>query len=179
MEVGRAIADRSVNKMTGQLQPSAYGNAFSDKTAQTATGYKRASLDETMTPEQMQSLNAIKDDLSRALMAKNAGGTVGSDTVKKLAYSNLIDRAGVPTFLREFAPTQALGNFLARGADSVYGSANKEISHQLAMTLLDPQKAAGAMQSAVPSRFAPLIDALMKQAAAGAGSTAGRTVGGY
>lgn len=179
MEVGQAIAEKSVNKLTGQIQPNAYGNALSDRTAQSATGYKQASLADTMTPQQMQTLQSIKDDLSRAVMARNAGGTAGSDTVKKLAYSNLIDRAGIPTFLREFAPTQVAGNFLARGADSVYGSANREIGNQLAMTLLDPQKAAQVMRQVGPSRYAAMIDELMKHGAGAAGTTAGRTQGGY
>ena len=108
-------------------------------------------------------------------MAQNMGGTVGSDTVKKLAYSNLIDRAGIPTFLREFAPTQVVGNLLGRGADSVYGSANKEIANQLAMTLLDPRKAGLLMQQVGPSRYAPMIDALMQRGAGAAGTIAGRT----
>ena len=174
MEVGQKIQEKAINKLTDVLQPNAYANALSDKTAQQATGFKRATLEGTMTPAQLKTLQAIKDDLSRAVIARNAGGTVGSDTVKKLAYSNLIDRAGVPTFLREFAPTQVVGNILARGADSIYGSANKEISNQLAMTLLDPKKAALVMQQVGPSRYAALIDAVTQQGAGAAGTTAGR-----
>src|SRR3990167_2010223 len=165
MDVGRKIEERAVNKLTDVLQPNAYANALSDKTAQQATGFKRATLDKTMTPKQLETLQAIKDDVARAVVAQNSAGTVGSDTVKKLAYSNLIDRAGVPTFLREFAPTQVVGNLMARGADAAYGSANRDISNQLAMTLLDPRKAASVMQAAAPSRYDAIIAELMKQGA--------------
>jgi hypothetical protein len=172
MDVGRKIEEKAVNKLTDVLQPNAYANALSDKTAQQATNFKRATLDKTMTPAQMETLQSIKDDVARALVAQNSAGTVGSDTVKKLAYSNLIDRAGVPTFLREFAPTQVVGNLMARGADAAYGSANREISNQLAMTLLDPRKAASVMQSAAPSRYDAIIAELMKKGTPLTGATA-------
>lgn len=175
MDVARKIDEKAVNKLTDQLQPNAYANALSDKTAQQATGFKRATLDKTMTPEQMTKLEGIKKDLSRSLIAQNSAGTVGSDTVKKLAYSNLIDRAGIPTFLREFAPTQIAGNLMQRAADSVYGRANKEISNQLAMTLLDPQKAGQIMRKVGPSRYSQIIDQLMQQGSGAAGTAAGRT----
>jgi hypothetical protein len=174
MKVGQAIADKAVDRTTGEIRPTAYNNALTDKTAQAATNYKQASLEGTMNPRQMGVLNAISDDLIRAVQARNMAGTAGSDTVKKLAYSNLIDRAGVPTFLREFAPTQAAGNFLARGADSIYGGANREIAETLAKTLLNPQEAARMMRQVGPSRFAQIIDAMIQQGSAGAGVVAGR-----
>lgn len=179
MDVGRKIEEKAVNPLTDVIRPDSYARALSDKIAQQATGFKRATLEGTMTPTQMDKLNAIKDDLTRAVIARNAAGVAGSDTVKKLAYSNLVDRAGIPTFLRELAPAQMVGNILARGADSVYGSANKEIANQLAMTLLDPKKAAQFMQGAAPSRYASIINTLMQQGAGAAGTAAGRNPGGY
>lgn len=164
LDAGRTILDKSTDRLTGDnLRPESFGAALSDKTAQQATGFKRATLEGTMTPGQMDTLNSVRDDVARAVAAQKSAGTVGSDTVKKLAYSNLIDRAGVPTFLREFAPTQVAGNIMARGADAAYGSANREISQQLAMTLLDPRKAAQVMQQAAPSRYDAIIAELMKK----------------
>lgn len=174
MDVGRKIEEKAVNKLTDVVQPNAYANALSDKVAQQATGFKRATLDKTMTPGQMQTLQAIKDDLSRAMIAQNSAGTVGSDTVKKLAYSNLIDRAGVPTFLREFAPTQVVGNILARGADAGYASANRELSQELALTLLNPQRAAGLMRGAAPSRYDAIIAELLKRGTPVTGAIGGQ-----
>lgn len=163
MDVGRKIEEKAVNKLTDVLQPNAYANALSDKTAQAATGFKRATLDKTMTPGQLDTLKSIKDDVARALVAQNSAGTAGSDTVKKLAYSNLIDRAGVPTFLREFAPTQVAGNILARGADAAYSSANRDLSQQLALTLLNPKEAARVMGKAMPSRYDAIVAELLKK----------------
>lgn len=175
MELAQAIQERSINPLTSRLMPNKYANALSDRTAQSTLGRDDATLASTFTPKQLKSLTSVKDDLSRAMVAQNMGGTVGSDTVKKLAYSNIIDRAGIPTFLREFAPTQIVGNLMQRGADSIYGRANKEISNQLAMTLLDPQKAGQIMRKVGPSRYAQIIDALMQQGAGAAGTTVGRS----
>lgn len=174
MDVGRKIEEKAINKLTDVLQPNAYANALSDKTAQQATGFKRATLDKTMTLGQLDTLKSIKDDVARALVAQNSAGTVGSDTVKKLAYSNLIDRAGVPTFLREFAPTQIVGNILARGGDAAYSAANRDLSQQLALTLLNPKDAARMMGKAVPSRYDAIVSELLKKGAPMTGATAGQ-----
>jgi hypothetical protein len=175
MQIGQEIQKKAMNA-TGDVQLNPLAAALSDKTAQRATGFKRATMQGVMDPAQMDTLNAVKDDLIRQVQARNMAGTAGSDTVKKLAYSNLIDRAGVPTFLREFAPTQTTGNLLARGADSIYGKANRDLQQKLADTLLDPQEAGRMMRQVGPSRFSHLIDALVQQAIAGGGTVAGRGV---
>lgn len=156
MDIGAEIADKSVNKLTGNLQPNAYARSLSDATAQRATGFKQATLAGTMEPDQLATLNAIRDDLARANAAQTAGRGVGSDTVQKLAYSNFLDAAGVPTFVRAFAPAQIAGGVAARGADALYGRANREIANRLAMTMLDPAEAATAMLLSQPRRNALL-----------------------
>lgn len=173
LEIGQEILKKSVNPV-GDVQLSPLTSSLSDKTAQRATGFKRATLEGTMTPPQLDTLNAVREDLVRAVQARNMASTAGSDTVRKLAYSNLIDRAGIPTFLREFAPTQAAGNLMARGADSVYGKANREIAAKLAETLMDPKEAARMMRMAGPSRYAAIVDELTKRGSAVGGTATGR-----
>ena len=173
MQIGQEVAGKATNA-TGDVQLNALVQAMTDKTAQKATGFKRATLAKVLTPDQLGTMNAVKNDLVRAVQARNIAGSAGSDTVKKLAYTNLIDRAGVPTFLREFAPTQMAGNFMARGADAVYGRANNEIASQLAQTLMNPQEAARLMQQVGPSKYAAIIDAMTQQASGAAGTTVGR-----
>lgn len=108
-------------------------------------------MDGTMSGPQMNALNSILLDVQRANTAQNAGRGVGSDTVQKLAYTNMLDQAGVPTFLRSFAPAQIVGNIGSRGADLAYGRANRELSNRLAEVMLDPQQAAQLMLSAGPA----------------------------
>jgi hypothetical protein len=101
-----------------------------------------------MENQQANMLQSILADVRRQEAAANAGRGVGSDTVQKLAYTNMLDRSGVPTFLREFAPAQIVGNLAGRGADVAYGRANRELSTQLAELLQTPEGAAAVMQAA-------------------------------
>lgn len=156
MDVARQISEKSVNPLTGNIQPNAYARQLNDATAARATGFKGSTLAGTMEPDQMATLNAIRDDLARSVAAQNAGRGVGSDTVQKLAYTNFLDAAGVPTFVRALAPAQVVGGVAARGADALYGRANREIANRLAMTMLDPEEAATAMLLTQPQRNALL-----------------------
>lgn len=171
MDVAQAIADKSVNKLTGNLQPSAYARALSDQTAAGATGLRSATLEGTMSPAQMNALNSILLDVQRSNAAQTVGRGVGSDTVQKLAYTNMLDQAGVPTFLRNFAPAQLLGNIGSRGADLAYGRANRELSNRLAEVMLDPQQAATLMLSAGPQGQNALLQLLARSAQGAAMST--------
>jgi hypothetical protein len=77
--------------------------ALSDKTAAQATGFSGATLENTMEPAQLNALNSILKDVQRSTAAQNAGRGVGSDTVQKLAYTNLMEQSGIPTFHSEHA----------------------------------------------------------------------------
>lgn len=169
MDVAREIADKSIDKITGQIKPGALGRAISDDTAARATGFGKATLENTMSPEQLAKLQGLREDVARAVFAQNAGRSVGSDTVQKLAYTNILDQAGVPTFIREFAPTQMLGNFGQQVGKTIYSQASKDIGQKLAEGLLDPKKAAQMMQSATPSERAAVVQALIARTAAPVG----------
>lgn len=165
-DIAKAIADKSVNKLTGNLQPNAYANALTDKTARNVTGLLNSTLSNTMEPAQMNALQAILADVQRANAAQNVGRGAGSDTVQKLAYTNLLEQSGVPTFLQDFAPAQVAGNLLARGADAVYGRANRELTNRLAQVMLDPGQAAMLMEMATPAQRNALL-AIAQRAASG------------
>jgi hypothetical protein len=150
MDVAQEIADKSINKLTGNLQPSAYARSLTDNTAARATGMPSATLDSVMEPSQMNRLNSILLDVQRANAAQTAGRGAGSDTVQKLAYSNILDGAGVPTFLRDMKPAQMVGGVAGRAADSLYGRANRELANRLAEVTLDPAMAAELMTQMTP-----------------------------
>jgi hypothetical protein len=172
MDVAQELLNRSVNPLTGTLQPAAYARALSDQAAQRATGFQGATLANTLEPEQLNTLQAILKDVQRATAANNVGRGVGSDTVQKLAYTNVLDQAGVPTFLRELAPAQVGGNLLARGADVVYGRQNRELGNRLAELMLNPEGASQAMSTAARAdapnallnRLAPYLLSLQSSA---------------
>jgi hypothetical protein len=148
MDIAQALLDKAKNPLTETLQPAAFARALNDKTAVGATGFNGATIDGTMTNQQSNLLQSLLADVKRSNSADNAGKGTGSDTVQKLAYGNILDKSGVPSFLREFSPAQIVGNVASRTADVAYGRANKELSNQLAQTMLSPEDAAAAMKVA-------------------------------
>ncbi len=146
MDVAGELVKKSVNPLSGNLQPAAYARALSDETAQRATGFGKATLEGVMDPAQLNQLNSVLLDVQRANGAQTVGRGVGSDTVQKLAYTNLLEQAGIPTFLRNSTIGQVAGNLLGRGADVAYGRANRELANKLAEIMMDPAKAAQLMQ---------------------------------
>lgn len=148
MDIAAELRDRSVNALNGNLQPAAFARNLTDDTAARATGFKAATLENTLEPAQMNQLNAILADVQRANAAMNGGRGPGSDTVQKLAYSNMLEQAGIPTFLREMKGGQIAGNVLGRVGDVAYGRQNREIANLLAESMLDPRVAAQMMEIA-------------------------------
>lgn len=149
------IRDRATpNQLTQLVQPRAFASALTDKTAQQATKFNRATLESTLSNSTRNRLDALLQDLSRSDFAQSAGRGTGSDTVQKLAYTNLLDQAGVPSFLRELSVAQIPGNLLSRGADLAYARSNRELSERLAQTMLDPAQAAELMRRATPKQRA-------------------------
>jgi hypothetical protein len=96
-----------------------------------------------LTNRQIERLNAIKEDLARTKFAAEAGKGVGSDTVQKLAYSNMIQRAGIPTALSNATGT----GLISRMGDVAYGRANKEMAQKLAESLLSPEETLRLMRA--------------------------------
>lgn len=92
-----------------------------------------------LSERQLARLNLIKEDLARSKFAQEAGKGVGSDTVQKLAYSNMMQTAGIPTALTGSAASGVLGNVAARTGDVLYGRANREMAQKLAEALMSPE----------------------------------------
>jgi hypothetical protein len=139
--------------------PAAYARALNDDTAASATGFKRATLEGTLTPRQSKSLEAIKEDLARAEFAKTAGRGVGSDTVQKLAMSNLLEATGAPRIPSLLSRPAAMAKW---ATEKVYGAADKDAAKRLSEALLDPQETARIMAGVKPSPQA-IIDELTRQ----------------
>jgi hypothetical protein len=172
-DVVEKIAGSATN-FRGNLTPAAYARALSDKTAQGVTGQKTATLAKVMEPEQMKTLGAIGEDLGRADFANTAGRGVGSDTVQKLAFSNMLDAAGVPSAVRAFAPAGIAGNVAQRAGQLVYKDANEKMAAQLAQVLLNPKDAAALMESGmVTPKMIALMNGLRRGGAALGSSTPG------
>jgi hypothetical protein len=168
-ELLEAIAARGKD-FRGDLTPAAFSRALTDKVAKTTTGNPSATLAKTLSPDQLKVVNAIKQDLMLADYAKTAGRGVGSDTVQKMAYSNILNQSGVPTFVRDFGPTGVVGNVMQRAGQVVYKDANEQMARELAEALMDPKRAAELIRKGVvtPQQLARLNAINRSGAVAGA-----------
>jgi hypothetical protein len=161
MDTAQAIADRAINPLTGVLQPSAYARALSDKTAKTATGFSGATLENTLDNSGMNMLNNILGDVRRSSAAAKSTGA-GSDTVEKLAYSNMIGESGIPGGLLNMGPMKVMGGLLGRVGDSAYGRANRELAAKVAEVMLNPSRAAALMKGATVEEQTAIREALSR-----------------
>lgn len=141
------IEQKSVNPR-GNITLGGLSRSATDRTAKSVTGMPGATLETTLTPKQRATIEALRNDLLAMDFAANAGRGAGSDTVQKLAYSNILQQAGVPTFLKNFAPTQAIGNMAGRALGVAYGEANQRLASELAEAMLDPKLASELMKKA-------------------------------
>jgi hypothetical protein len=141
MDIAQEIADKSINKLNDTLQPQAFARALSDDTAASVTGMRNAKLDTVLEPDQLNKLNAIKQDLARSVQAQNLGRGSGSDTIQKLAMTNLLERSGIPVGLMDVWGVNKLARFL-------YNDADEAMKNKLAQVLRDPQETAKVMAAA-------------------------------
>ena len=107
-----------------------------------------------LSKQQLARLEAISEDLQRGTYAKTAGSGIGSNTMEKLAYNNMLQQVNLPSMLRRHGLAETAGNILARASDIGYGKANKELTNKMAEALLDPKKSAALMKLAEKSKIA-------------------------
>ena len=136
MDVIQSISDKVINPLSGKM--------YAGKLAQNLENINP----NVVSSEKLNALNALKQDLARTQFSENAGRGVGSDTIQKLAYGNMLNQINLPNLLRRRGLAETAGNLLARASDVVYGKANKELANQFAQTLLNPHEAASYMEIA-------------------------------
>lgn len=155
MDIGTELYNRFVPALAGQenlpfkTTAESYARALlrnGDDLARNATGLKNATLAGTMEPDQLALLRGIAKDAEAKAAAEAGGRGVGSDTVQKIAMSNIASEAGIPTWLSNIA--RVPGGWAKRAGDILYGNADEQVRKNLAFLLTNPQEAAAAMQAA-------------------------------
>lgn len=162
MDTIERIADRAVNTR-GNVTLSGITSAMDDKAAKLATGMRGATLEGTLDPQQLARLNAIRGAMQGVDFAQTAGRGVGSDTVQKLATSQLVP--GWSAALSNIPGMGVIGGLASRGADAIYGAANQRMSNALANALLDPAQTLAILEAqramnplaVQASRAAPIV----------------------
>jgi hypothetical protein len=142
MDVAQELLNKS-GALSGELRGEAFANAmrYADKTAQKALGYKGASFEKVMTPQQTSQINNIVEELRRVQQMQNLGRGAGSDTVQKMAMSNLMRESGLPMNLMNLPILGRFGNYVYQQTDDL-------MKQRLAQVLRDPKEAARLMQRA-------------------------------
>ena len=126
------LADKAISPETEKIYISQFSKALKDLKQQ-----------DILSDRQLARLEAIKEDLARGKFAATAGKSVGSDTVQKLVYNNLMNEVGLP-----ISASNRLGKF-------VYGDVNEQMKNKLAETMLDPQEALRLMRAGGQPKVSP------------------------
>lgn len=165
MDIGKELYNRFVPALAdqGQLPFKTTAERYAlalrngDQLAKDVTGLKNATLEGTMTPEQMALLQGVAKDAESKAAAEMAGKGVGSDTVQKIAMSNIAAEAGIPNWISSIA--RVPGGWAKRAGDVLYGNADEQVRQSLAFLLTNPQEAAAAMRSAgvAPPKIAEVL----------------------
>jgi hypothetical protein len=151
MDIGRALM--------GKLQPASgavgeRGEMFSralanpDDIAKSATGWKGAQLERIMTPEQITTLNAMRDQIAGVANANNLGRAVGSNTGQNFVSQNFLRQTLGPLGVPQSWAESALLESLMRPAAWAAKAGEQRIVPNIANALLDPQEAARLLQLA-------------------------------
>lgn len=135
LETIESLGKKVINPATDTLYPQQF-----------ARNLEALKAEGKLSKQQIARLEAINEDLQRTVQAQNAGRGVGSDTVQKLAYANMLNQVNLPNALRRQGLSESVGNLVARGSDLIYGNANKQLKNELAEALLSPSETARLMQ---------------------------------
>ena len=165
MDVGRelynrfvpALADNAAIPFKSRADALAQALRNGDDLARNVTGMKGTTLSGVMEPEQMSLLSGIIKDAQMKAAAESAGRGVGSDTVQKMAMSNLISEAGLPSWIQSMG--RVPGGWLKTAGDVLYTKNDDTMRRMLADILKDPTAAAAAMEKAgvPPSKIAEAL----------------------
>ncbi len=152
-----------------------------DRTAKTATGFRGATMEGTLTPQQIGTVSNIAKDLGRFVRAQEAGKVPGSPTAQYLAGQQVMREIMGPLGLPESWAQSFIAELLQRGtkfAGKTLGNPiESKVQSRLMEMLLDPQLAKDVQANALARqvRGAPvnsLAERMLPPVAIGGGSYA-------
>lgn len=183
MKIGQALQDKvspalsdygALGKETGARYAQALRNA--DDLASNLTG-SRGGIESVMTPDQMDTLRAVAQDLARKSNAQDLGRGVGSNTFQNFAMNNLAQSNGMPSAVSGLFNLVPMASRTAGAVTSagkaignvLYKSKDEAMRARMAQALLNPQETAGLMELALtqPGRLAQLLRSPTVQAIPG------------
>lgn len=169
MDVGQRLLDKTTGAIRDlggnqRLQANAFARALNDEQAlvRNATGFKGVNaLSDVMTPQQVNQLNAVRDELELVANLAQAANGPGSQTAKSLASQNLVRQLLGPTGLPQNWAESTLLQTLLRPVQFGMQAAEPRIQNKLSEILLNPEMARNALQAAQPAQISPAIQRLL------------------
>lgn len=156
-----AIGERLVERASGalrdfsgnrRLQANAFAKAMNDEgeLIRQATGFRGGpqSLDDVLTPSQMDRINAVRNELELVANLSQAANGPGSQTAKMLASQNLLRQIAGPMGLPDSFVENAVSQSLLRPVQWGMNAAEPRIQAAIARGLLDPEEAMRLVTSA-------------------------------
>lgn len=155
MEIGQEIQQRTRlagPDVTGEpiISQAKWHNVVTNKIEE---------LGKTLTPKQIENLQAIGNDLDRAILSDTAGKAAGSNTFQNLSAANVIGAA-----LGGKMATNSVAQTLMRPLQWVYKYPEQQVKDLLVEAMLDPKLASVLMGKASPVSM-DLLSQLLKDKA--------------
>jgi hypothetical protein len=163
MQIGRTLLDKLTPALSdygalGKETAAQYARALKDapRTIKTATGRSTQSLEDILSPGNLQAVENVARDLARKANAQDLGRGAGSNTFQNFAMDNLAKEMGMPSAVKgifgHIPGLSPMGTLVARGAGAMGGAAYKRadeaMRQTMAQALLNPNSAAALMANA-------------------------------
>lgn len=151
-----ALADSAAVPFKSRADALAAAVRGGDDLVRNVTG-QQGGLSKVMDPEQLALINGVIKDSAAKAAAETSGRGVGSDTVQKMAMSNLIAETGLPSWMSSLG--RVPGGWLRTAGDVLYTKNDEAMRHLLADVLKSPEATAKAMQAGAitPSKLAEIL----------------------
>ena len=153
MDLGNSIANKFIPASSRDLQipnqlnheqlaKAVYDNG--DKLAQSVTGFKGSTLENTLSKAQLNILTDSLKDIQYIKQGQNLGRPVNSSTFQNMAMNNILNQTGI-------GKLPVIGSVLKKSSDWIYGTENSKLNEMLGEILKNPQMAASLMKNQLPN----------------------------
>lgn len=168
LATGRAVRGATNEPV---LSPAQFSRAAEnlDRTVQRATGFRRATAARTLTPEQQQTVDAVRRDLERFSRAQTDGKAVGSNTVQNAIGGNSFQSAVGPVGAAMIEPVSGIA---VLGLNQMRAKFGAKVADLVQEAMLDPARAAEILASVPTGQRAEVVRAAARLIPR-AGGTAG------
>lgn len=171
MQTGQEILSKASSNQLDRLgnpalRPESFAGAVNnaDAIAQNVTGFKGATAEKILSPEQVQALKDVSADLGRQQTGQGGGKAIGSNTLQNLASASMLDNVASALGSPRLAEAPIVQR-LSRVLDNVYRVAGvpTDLKEGLTRVVLNPE---APESRAILAKITPTQRRLITQAIA-------------